>query len=86
MFENLLISSTEIFLNCDVRLEITGFMQIDSTIKKLKINIDEDVCTFKGSNEFLLSFNVNQISNIKVNSTSIQIYIDSDLIISIKNL
>ena len=58
-------------------------MNINSFINKLEMEFEEDICTLKGNNDFLLSFNINQISNIKVFDKSIQIYIDSDLIITI---
>ena len=84
MFEDLLISSIKKFLDCNVKLKIDGFMQIDSNVNELKMKLEEDICTLKGSNEFLLSFNINQISNLEVNDKLIQIYIDSDLVILIE--
>ena len=83
MFEETLISNIKKFLNFDVKLKIDGFMQINSFINNLEMDFEEDICTLKGSNEFWLSFNINQISNIKIFDKSIQIYVDSDLIITI---
>lgn len=59
-------------------------MNLNSEINNLTFNLEEDVCDLKGENDFLLSFNTNQISKIERNLNSIKIYIDLDLSILIK--
>ena len=86
MYEDLLISSIKKFLNCNAKLKIDGFMQIDSNVDNLKVELEEDIFTLRGSNDFLLAFNINQISNIKINEKLIKVYIDSDLIVTIEKI
>jgi len=59
-------------------------MNLNSEINNLAFNLEEDVCDLKGENDFLLSFNTNQISKVEKNLNSIKIYIDLDLLILIK--
>lgn len=59
-------------------------MNLNSEIRNLTFNLEEDLCDLKGENDFWLSFNTNQISKIEKDLNSIKIYIDLDLSILIK--
>ena len=84
MFDNLLISNIERFLGSNVKLKIMGFMQMNSNVNNLKMKLEDDSCILSGNDDFLLSFNINQVSNLDSDLDILQIYIDSDLIIIIE--
>ena len=84
MFDNLLISNIERFLGSNVKLRIMGFMQMNSNVNNLKMKLEDDSCILSGNDDFLLSFNINQVSNLDSDLDILQIYIDSDLIIIIE--
>lgn len=67
----------------NVKLNIEGFMNLNSDVNNLRFSLEEDICNLKGDNDFWIAFNINQISKIESNSSNIKIYIDLDLLVSI---
>lgn len=84
MYDDLLISSIKDFVGQRVVLNADGFITINSTIDNFEFEFDEDILYIKNNDNCVMSFNVNQISNIFNLDNILKIIMDLDLTINIR--